>query len=339
MSDALIIILLAMLLDELIGDPAYRFHPVRMMGSLFQIIEKIIRKKGDFLQSVTARRIQGVLYLVICSLIPLAAFYLLYQGLFSLWKPLTWLLCVYVYYSTYAQKDLLLHAKNVFTALEENSLTAARKRVSHMVGRNTTRLDEPGIIRAAVESVAENYVDGSFTLLSGTITIFTVAFFFGFSPLLPVLTWSLFFRAVNTLDAMVGYKNEKYSHFGWASARLDDLLNYIPARLSFFPLTAGVILHKGNLKRAFSDFFHYRNATPSPNSGHPESFMAGALNIQLAGPIAYRDGIVDRGWIGSGTDIPDRRHLIQAVQIVSTAGRTFFLAMALLTVYFTLFYY
>lgn len=336
MSETFIILLLAILLDELIGDPVYRFHPVRLMGTLFRKIEEIIRKEGRPFQSVTAERLLGVFYLLLCCTLPLALISLTYRGLLFLWRPLTWLFGIYVFFSMYAQKDLLHHAEKVFTALEENSLTAARQRVSYMVGRNTDVLDEPGIIRAAVESVAENYVDGSFTLFFGACTILSGSLIIGYDPLLPVLIWTVFFRAVNTLDAMVGYKNEKYLNFGRASARLDDLLNYLPARVSVFPLAVGVVLNKGNLKRALADFFRYRNNTSSPNSGHPESFMAGALNITLAGPIAYKDGIVDKGWIGSGTDTPNREHLKKAVMIVRTAGRVSFIAVALFALFFTL---
>jgi adenosylcobinamide-phosphate synthase len=295
-----------------------------------------MRKDGYPHQSVTAERLRGFFYLVICCIIPLALLYLLYQGLLSLWRPLAWLFGVYIFSSTYAQKDLLLHANKVIAALEDNSITAARRRVSHMVGRNTEELDEPGIIRAAVESVAENYVDGSFTLLSGSIAVLAGAMLLDYDPLPAVLIWAVFFRAVNTLDAMVGYKNQRYRYFGWASARLDDLLNYIPARLSLIPLAMGVLLHSGNLKRAISDLFRYRKSTPSPNSGHPESFMAGALNIPLAGPIVYGDRVVDKGWIGSGTDTPEVTHLKKAVLIVRAAGRASLMVMALFALIFAL---
>ncbi len=335
MSETFIVLFLAMFLDELTGDPVYRFHPVRLMGTLFRRIEEIIRK-GHHFQNVTAERLLGVFYLLLCCTLPLTLLSLTYRGLFFLWRPLTWLFGIYVFFSMYAQKDLLLHAEKVFTALEKNSLAAARQRVSYMVGRNTEVLDEPGIIRAAIESVAENYVDGSFTLLSGTMIILAVSLFSGYHPLVPVLIWAVFFRTVNTLDAMVGYKNDRYRYFGWASARLDDILNYLPARLSLFPLAAGVATHKGNLKRAISDFFRYGNSTPSPNSGYPESFMAGALNIPLAGPIVYGDSVVDKGWIGSGIEIPRRAHLEKAVRIIRTAGRASFLVMALFALFFFL---
>ncbi len=335
MTGTFIILLSAMVLDELIGDPAYRLHPVRLMGALFQRIEKIFLNEERSYRSHTAERLHGISYLVLCTVITVTVPYLLFRVLDSLSMPLAWLFGIFVYFSMYAQKDLLLHGKNVLTALEENSLSAARKRVSFMVGRNTEVLDKPGIIRAAVESLAENYVDGSFTLFSGTVAILSGAILLDFDPMIPVLIWAVFFRTVNTLDAMVGYMNDKYRYFGWASAKTDDLLNYLPARLSVFPLAMGVVLSSGNLKRAISDFFNFRKSTLSPNSGHPESFIAGALNIPLGGPIVYRDGIVDKGWIGSGSEIPNTEHLGKALEIITTAGRTHLWCIVLITALFT----
>ena len=135
-----------------------------------------------------------------------------------------------------------------------------------------------------------------------------------------VTVWAVFYRAVNTLDAMVGYLNNRYRHFGWASAKLDDALNFIPARLSVLPLTVGVLCHKGHLRKAYADFFQFRKWTTSHNSGHPESFIAGALNIRLGGPIRYSHGVVDKGWIGSGCELPDTVHLSKSIRIVGLAG-------------------
>ncbi len=334
MTGTFIILLSAMVLDELIGDPPYRLHPVRLMGTLFQRIEKIFRDEEQSSRSHTAGRLQGISYLALCTVITITVPYLLFRVLDSLSAPLAWLFGIFVYFSMYAQKDLLLHGKNVLTALEENSLSAARKRVSFMVGRNTEVLDKPGIIRAVVESLAENYVDGSFTLFSGTVAILSGAILLDFDPMIPVLIWAVFFRTVNTLDAMVGYMNDKYRYFGWASAKMDDLLNYLPARLSIFPLAMGVVLSHTNVKRAFSDFFHFRKSTLSPNSGHPESFIAGALNIPLGGPIVYREGVVDKGWIGNGNDVPNTGHLVKAMKIISIAGRTHLWGLALLAALF-----
>ncbi|MBN2718496.1 MAG: cobalamin biosynthesis protein CobD [Deltaproteobacteria bacterium] len=311
--------LAAIILDTLIGDPVYRFHPVRLMGQFFHFLERVFFQNGN---NAMAVRALGSLYLCICVLVPGALTVLLFWMLETVHPLLSAGFCVFVYYSLYAQKDLITHLKRVEDALSRHSLEAARSAVSQIVGRETASLDKAGIVRAAVESVAENYVDGFFSIAFGTLLLLAVSPFIQIPAVILVTVWAVFYRAVNTLDAMVGHLNSRYRHFGWASAKLDDALNFIPARLSVLPLSFGVLCHRGHLQKAYADFFQFRKCTASPNSGHPESFMAGALNICLGGPIRYSHGVVDKGWIGSGCETPDTVHVSKSIRIVGTAGKT-----------------
>jgi adenosylcobinamide-phosphate synthase len=176
-------------------------------------------------------------------------------------------------YTTFAARDLSRHSLNVYRELKMGNLEEAREKVSLLVGRDTDVLDETGIVRATVESVAENTVDGV-----------TAPLLFAFlaGPL-----GAMLYKAVNTLDSTFGYKNERYREFGWASARLDDLANYIPARLTAMIIPVAAVILKlsplGSLRILLRD----GNKHPSPNSGLTEAAVAGALNVQLGGVNYY----------------------------------------------------
>jgi len=186
-----------------------------------------------------------------------------------------------------AQRSLFDHVHAVGKALETEGLEGGRRAVSRIVGRDPNSLDEHGVARAAVESLAENFSDG----------VVAPAFYY----LLFGLPGLLVYKAVNTLDSMVGYRNATYIAFGWASARLDDVLNLIPARLSglFFCLGA-IIGAKANPWRAVRTMLRDARNHRSPNSGWPESAMAGALGLALGGPRRYPGLVVEEPWMGDG---------------------------------------
>ena len=326
MIEAVAVVIVAILLDTLIGDPAYRFHPVRLMGRFFNSAETVFLRNQSSSNNALAVRASGAVYLCVCTLTPTVMAILIFWLLEMAHSLASHGFCVFVYYSMYAQKDLITHLKRVEDALQRHNLEAARYAVSRIVGRETAALDNGGIVRASVESVAENYVDGSFAIAFGTLMLLAVSSFISLPTMFPtalmITVWAVIYRAVNTLDAMVGHLNNRYRHFGWASAKLDDVFNFIPARLSVLPLSVGVLCHRGNIKMAFTDFLRFRRCTASPNSGHPESFIAGALNIRLGGPIHYSHGVVDKGWIGSGCELPGTEHLSQSILIVGMAGYT-----------------
>lgn len=285
-------ILLAVLLDLLIGDPQGFPHPVRLIGRLIALLENPLRK-------VTGnQRVNGAL---------LAAIVIASTGVVT-WAAVrlaAWInpwagdiLRVLLMYSSLSIRDLGKHGMNVYKALQSGHLQQARARVSWLVGRDTDALDEKGVIRAAVESVAENTVDGIIAPLFYAVV---------FGPV-----GALMYKAASTLDSMVGYKNEKYLHFGWASARIDDAANYLPARMTAFLMPVGAFLTGARPLHAWRICLRDRRRHESPNSGIGEAAMAGALGIQLGGPLLRKGLLMDSPTLGDPVEPLDRRHILQA---------------------------
>jgi adenosylcobinamide-phosphate synthase len=206
---------------------------------------------------------------------------------------------VVLVYFCIAIKDLLRHSEDVYRKLSDDSdMGNARKASGRIVGRDTGSLDGEGISRACVETVAENMVDGM-----------TAPFFFGvlFSLLsgllgLPAIAWSavgaMIYKAVNTMDSMIGYKNKKYIRFGRAAAKIDDVCNFIPARLSGIILILAAFILKLDYRGALRIFLRDRLAHASPNAGHTEAVVAGAFGISLGGPSFYFGTLVEKPYIG-----------------------------------------
>lgn len=256
--------LMAFLVDGLVGDPAWLTHPVIWMGRATRLLERWLR------QSRLPLRLAGA---VLAVALPAAA-WLATWGLIALatrlHPGLGLGLSVWLFSTTLASRSLAEHALAVWRPLVAGDPAEARVRLSYIVGRDTAELPEPEIVRGAVETVAESTCDGVIApLFWGLI---------GGAPL------AMAYKAVNTLDSMVGHKDERYHDFGWASARLDDLANLLPARLS-----ALLIALVGLSPRAFRTALRDARRHPSPNSGWPEAAMAGLLGVQLGG-LNYYDG-------------------------------------------------
>lgn len=279
---SIIPVTLGFILDFLFGDPVFSLHPIRLMGHLIAFTEKWFRRilpktpKGERL---------GGFFLVLMvtslsTLLPLGLLYLAYHlnpyvgiGLESI---CCWLLL--------ATKSLKTESMHVYHALKKDGIPAGRKAVSMIVGRDTDSLGETGIIKATVETVAENTSDGSIAPL--------FYLFLGGAP------FGFFYKAVNTMDSMVGYKNESYLHFGRCAARLDDLMNYIPARLSASLMLLASWLTGCDAKNALRIYLRDRHNHTSPNSAHTEAVMAGALQVQLAGDALYFGTLHKKPYIG-----------------------------------------
>ncbi|ALM53075.1 adenosylcobinamide-phosphate synthase CbiB [Halomonas huangheensis] len=272
--------MLGLCLDLVIGDPRWLPHPVVLMGRAIAVLERQWNRG-----SPRQRRWRGVcltLTVVIASWM-IATLLLAVLSAISVW------LCVFaeilLLASCLATRGLVSAAHAIYRPLAAGDLVAARRAVSHIVGRDTTQLDERGVTRACVESVAENTVDG--------ITAPLVWAMLGGAPL------ALAYKAVNTLDSMVGYRNQRYADFGWASARLDDVLNWLPARLTAFAmwlLSWGLPgLHSSGAWRATCA---QAPRHPSPNSGWPEAMAANLLGVQLGGRNHYGDQISERALLG-----------------------------------------
>lgn len=276
---------LGFLLDLLLGDPYCLPHPVRLIGSLIVKSEQRLLGKGKERNAETEWR-KGVLLVVITAGCTTVAAALILSGAYWLHPYVGLAAETVMTYQILAAKCLKAESMKVYRQLAAHNTEEARKAVSMIVGRDTAVLDEEGIAKAAVETVAENTSDGViapmlYTALGG-----------------PVL--GFFYKAVNTMDSMVGYKNEKYLHFGRAAARLDDFVNFIPARVSAWLMIAAAFCNGKQFsgKRAYAIYRRDRRKHASPNSAQTESVCAGALGIRLAGDAVYFGKVVKKPYIG-----------------------------------------
>lgn len=286
-------------LDGLFGDPRWLPHPVRLMGAFINRCEPAVRHR---FVSGTGRRLAGT---VLALFVAGTSFFAAWGALEVAFLVHPWfghLLWIVLGYTTLAAKDLATHAWTVYHRLQAGSLKDARDAVSLIVGRDTDRLSEPEIVRATIESVAESTSDGVIAPLFYLVI--------GGPPL------ALAYKAVNTLDSMIGHRDTLYRDIGWASAKLDDLANFVPSRMS-----AGLLLVSAHVRRAAvaNAWRMYRRDCAkhaSPNSGHPEAAMAGALGILLGGPAIY-DGVqVERPQIGDPANVPQPRHVPMAIELM-----------------------
>lgn len=291
-----IVIASALLLDLALGDPRWLPHPVVLIGHLITRLEKVLRN------SLRHEKIAGTLLLIITVGSTMAFTWLLLMCAVYLHPLIGFLVAVILSFTCLAARSLHGESALVADALLAGDIATARNRLSYIVGRDTIDLNEAEIWRALVETVAENTADGIIAPLFWLILGGPVA--------------GMAFKAVSTLDSMVGYRNSRYLHLGWASARMDDLMNYIPARLTALlmiissPL-AGLSL-RGSLKITLRD----RLKHPSPNSGHPEAAAAGALGVQLGGMAYYNGQPSLKEYIGDPLNIIDENSYVGMIRLM-----------------------
>lgn len=292
------------ILDWLMGDPYWLFHPVRFMGNMISALEARLRRLFPEHLLLAGEVLAGFMCLF-WTLIPVLGFLGIYRGLLSFGIQRHWIyICLFVLESFFcgqllAARSLQTESMKVCSALKEGDIEKARKAVSMIVGRDTAVLDRDGIARAAVETVAENTSDG------------VIAPFFFMAVFGPA--GGFFYKAVNTMDSMVGYKNETYLLFGRAAAKLDDAVNWLPARLSGMLLTAAAWLLPGmDGKNAWRIFKRDRFNHASPNSAQGEAACAGALHLRLAGDAWYFGTLYKKPYIGDD-DRPIRPDDIKGV--------------------------
>lgn len=262
-----LIIFVALLLDLLIGDPRWLPHPVVGIGHLIRLFDKGLR------QIWLNERLAGVLLLFLVVTISAGTVCILLYALNSMLPLAAWIATIVVSVTCLAARSLHKESANVASALLAGDLPSARRQLSYIVGRDTDGLEEAEIWRAVVETVAENTSDG------------VIAPLFWLTIGGPVA--AITYKAVSTLDSMVGYKNSRYLEMGWASAGMDDLLNYIPARLSALLLIMAAPMAGCSAVGAARITLRDRLNHPSPNSGHPEAAAAGALGVRLGGACSY----------------------------------------------------
>ena len=268
------------ILDTIIGDPYKLPHPIRWIGSFISILEKLCRKIA---KSNTMLMILGAILVFIVVFVS-GGITLLVLKLASFNKYAYLIVSSVICYYMLAGKSLKTESMKVYKAFENNDTEGARKAVSMIVGRDTQSLTKEGIIKAAVETVAENSSDG---------VVAPLIYMLIFGPVGGVV-----YKAVNTMDSMIGYVEEKYFYIGKFAAKLDDVLNYIPARISGILVIISAFILRYEYKNAFRIFKRDRRKQASPNSAQTESAMAGALGVQLAGDATYFGVVHKKPYIG-----------------------------------------
>lgn len=274
----------ALLLDALIGDPRWLWsrlpHPVAVAGMAIGWADRRLNRRDP-----DAQRLRGAALLL--ALVAVAGG----LGAAVAWLAATtawgWMIEAVIAFALIAQRDLYEHVSRVARALMTEGIAGGRREVAMIVGRDPEVLDDHGVCRAAIESLAENFADG------------VVAPVFWY--LVAGLPGLMVYKAVNTADSMIGHKTERYLHFGWASARFDDLLNLVPSRLSgLMFVLAALALPGADPKEAAVAMWRDARQHKSPSAGWPEAALAGALGIALAGPRRYHGELVRDAWMGMG---------------------------------------
>lgn len=286
-------LILAVFIDFILGDPEDFPHPVKLMGKIISLEEKISRRLFRDNMLYFAGFMIVFVNITLSFLIP---FYIL--KILSPYRAIYHIVNIYLLYTTVAARCLSDEAKKVYRALGE-SLDSARIRLSYIVGRDTKNLSREEIVRATVETVSENTSDG-------VIAPLFYASIFG-APL------ALCYKMINTMDSMLGYKNEKYKKIGFFPAKTDDIANFIPARLAGILM---ILTHPSKIKRSFRIMLRDRKNHKSPNCGYPEAATAGILGVQLGGSNYYFGELVEKPTIGDKLRPLDEEDINKAIKIM-----------------------
>jgi adenosylcobinamide-phosphate synthase len=307
MHDPFLLLFLALLIDAAFGDMPWVFaripHPVALAGRVIGLFDRRLNRAQ---RSEEVRRVRGVVTVVVLVGAAGAVGWLLHiacRG--SIVGALIEALAITI---LIAQRSLYQHVAAVGVALREGGLGAGRRAVAHIVGRDPLRLDHPGVARAAIESLAENFSDG----------VVAPAFWY----LVLGLPGLFAYKMANTLDSMIGHRSERHRAFGWAAARFDDLLNLVPAPLSGLVFAAAALFaERAHAGEALRVMLRDGRKHHSPNAGWPEAAVAGALGLALAGPRHYADGAVNDPWLGDGTPLATPRDITRALHLYALACR------------------
>ncbi|WP_346859829.1 adenosylcobinamide-phosphate synthase CbiB [uncultured Draconibacterium sp.] len=289
-SDIILPLLAGFALDCILGDPQWLPHPIRLFGSAISRGEKQLNTGEN-------RKIKGAL--LASSLILFTFFVLrLFLVLLAQFEILSLILsAVFVFYGL-ANHSLIRESLHVIRQLNQNGVVAGRKQLSRIVGRDTSSLFENQIRTAVLETLAENLSDG----------VVAPLFYYAIGGVPAMMAYKM----ANTLDSMIGYKNKRYTQFGWFAAKLDDVLNFIPARLTAFLMVLITLNYRG-----LKYIFKYGNKHASPNAGYPEAALAGILNCKFGGPNMYHGVLVDKPFIGKNNKTITDKDVIKACIINS----------------------
>ena len=306
------IIITGYILDLLLGDPQGFPHPVRYIGGLISFLENRLYIHNKKIHQM----IGGVFLTLMVVLISYFTTFYITRLAYTVHEKLGFIVSAILAYTVLATRCLDTEARKVYVKLEANDIAGGREALSYIVSRDTAELAEGEIVRATVETVAENISDGIIAPL--------FYLFIGGVPM------AMAYKAVNTLDSMVGYRNDKYEYFGKASAILDDVVNYIPARISALLIGIAAFFSANRCINALRIAIRDGKNHKSPNSGYPEAAVAGALSIQLGGTNRYFGEEVFKPTIGDSEILLERTHIdktIKLMYLASLVGLVFFCAI------------
>ena len=303
---------IAYILDLIFGDPQNIIHPVQIIGKIISLGEKILLKEKS---GSRYKFFAGIILNIFVVSITYGLTCLIYKsskisGVFTLIE-------IYLMYTVFSVNSLAREGNRVYNILKEGNIEKARKDLSYLVSRDTETMDEKMIIRSTMETISENTVDG-----------IVAPMFYIFLGGLPL---AMTYKAINTLDSMVGYKNEKYMDFGKFSAKIDDIANFIPARITGFLIVAASMILRYNYKNSLKIFIRDRKNHSSPNSAHAEASVAGALGVQFGGRVSYFGKEADKPTIGDKIkdfELEDIKKNIKIMYITS------FLSLAIFSLIF-----
>ncbi|MDF2673091.1 MAG: cobD2 [Clostridiales bacterium] len=311
----LIDVTIAVIIDLILGDPHWLPHPVIFIGKLIKMIEnkaRVIAKSDKQLKCFG-----GVMVIIVAItnfLVPLILLFLTWQV-----KPLFHIVNVIILWTTIAAKCLKDESMKVYFALKDKDISLARKFTSFIVGRDTKELDEEQLIRATVETVAENTSDGVIAPL--------------FYSLLGGVPLAMMYKGINTMDSMVGYINEPYTHIGYYPAKTDDLFNYIPARITGFIMCITALFMRASVFNSLKTMIRDRKNHKSPNCAYPEAAVAAILGVQLGGNNVYFGKVVEKPTIGDKHRELNKEDIVSANKIMFIT-EFLFLAVTVILIYF-----
>ena len=303
---------IAYILDLIFGDPQNIIHPVQIIGKIISLGEKILLKEKS---GSRYKFFAGIILNIFVVSITYGLTCLIYKS--SKTSGVFTLIEIYLMYTVFSVNSLAREGNRVYNILKEGDIEKARKDLSYLVSRDTETMDEKMIIRSTMETISENTVDG-----------IVAPMFYMFLGGLPL---AMTYKAINTLDSMVGYKNEKYMDFGKFSAKIDDIANFIPARITGFLIVAASMILRYNYKNSLKMFIRDRKNHSSPNSAHAEASVAGALGVQFGGRVSYFGKEADKPTIGDKIkdfELEDIKKNIKIMYITS------FLSLAIFSLIF-----
>lgn len=308
-------LILAYIIDGIFGDP-YNFpHPIKYIGKLIRFLENIVRRTCHTSRS---KKLGGLFLFIGTTFISAAVVMLLVSMSFKINFYFGFLVQTFFMYTCLAKKCLYDEGIKVYECIKSEDIEKSRTQISYLVGRDTSNLSFDEIIRATVETIAENTVDGIIAPLFYAII--------GGAPLM------MFYKAVNTLDSMVGYKNEKYADIGFFSAKIDDIFNFIPARISIVGFMFASLVKGQNHSNCVKIALRDRKNHKSPNCAYPEGAVAGALGVQLGGTNIYFGEVVEKPTIGDKLRVLEAEDIVLSGQLMKYCS--FFMLFIFIVIWF-----